>query len=65
MAADEQFASLADTVPSPVPANGEELYLEVTLNQTRSSGLARFLLRDGKLLASVETLRQIGFGLPE
>jgi outer membrane usher protein len=64
VAAGEQFAFPADTVPSPVPANGEELYLEVTLNQTGSGRLAPFLLRDGKLLAGVEALRQLGFGLP-
>ena len=63
--ADQDLGLPAETAPSPGAANGQELYLEVTLNQTDSGRLARFLLREGKLLASVETLRQIGFGLPE
>lgn len=62
--AGQPLALVAEAAPSPGTADGQELYLEVTLNQTGSGGLARFLLRDGKLLASVETLRQIGFGLP-
>ena len=65
VAADQELALLAEAAPSASTADGQELYLEVTLNQTGSGRLARFLLRDGKLLASVETLRQIGFGLPD
>ncbi len=64
VAADQELALLAEAAPSADTADGQELYLEVTLNQTGSGRLARFLLRDGKLLASVETLRQLGFALP-
>lgn len=53
---------LADTVP--IPSDGEELYLQVSLNRTDTGKLARFIRRDGRLYASIDTLRRIGFRLP-
>jgi outer membrane usher protein len=43
----------------------EELYLEVTLNQARNPQLFRFVRRGGQILASNDTLRAIGFVLPD
>ena len=43
---------------------GISLYLDVVLNETRHGEPKPFLLRDGRLYASIATLRQIGFGLP-
>lgn len=40
------------------------LYLEVRLNQARSGLLLPFTMHDGRLSASVATLRQAGFSLP-
>lgn len=62
-AAGDASALLADAAPAPRDA--QELYLQVTLNQTDTGRLARFILgNDGRLRASVETLRQLGFALP-
>jgi outer membrane usher protein len=43
----------------------EELYLEVTLNQARNPQLFRFVRRGEHFLASNDTLRTIGFDLPQ
>lgn len=43
---------------------GDDLYLEVVLNQQPTGQLAHFGLRDGQLWASRSTLRQLGFHLP-
>lgn len=42
---------------------GEELYLDVTLNGA-AKGLVHFTARDGKLYASVATLKRIGIVVP-
>lgn len=46
------------------PFVGSDLYLDVTLNGN-SVGLVRLGYADGKLYGSVNTLRQLGFRLPE
>ena len=43
---------------------GQELYLEVTLNQTATGRLARFVLRDDTLHAGAATLRGLGLQWP-
>ena len=48
----------------PVPAGAEELYLEVSLNQSVTGQLARFLMLDGRLHASAATLRGLGLQWP-
>ncbi|HVR82289.1 MAG TPA: fimbria/pilus outer membrane usher protein [Luteimonas sp.] len=60
VAAEVPPAAAADTA-----ADGEELYLEVTLNQTRNERLFRFVRRDDRFFASTATLREIGFNVPE
>jgi outer membrane usher protein len=52
---------LADTVAG---ADGQDLYLDVTLNGM-PGGLAHFALRNGELWASLDTLRHLGFSLPQ
>lgn len=44
--------------------SGDDLYLEVVLNQQPTGQLAHFNLRDGQLWASRATLQQFGFILP-
>ncbi|MGJ7902144.1 fimbria/pilus outer membrane usher protein [Lysobacter sp. 1R34A] len=65
-------ASLAAELPPLILARAGEsnaasaplqLYLEVSLNQTAYGTPQPFELRDGRLFASVATLRQIGFAL--
>ncbi len=53
----------AQEVAAADPAS-VDLYLEVTLNAS-DKGLAHFYYRDGELWASLTSLRQIGFDLPE
>lgn len=43
---------------------GDDLYLEVLLNQQPTGQLAHFGLRNGRLLASRHTLQRLGFRLP-
>lgn len=45
-------------------SDGQDLYLDVTLNGM-PGGLAHFLLRNGELWASAETLQHLGFSLPQ
>jgi outer membrane usher protein len=45
--------------------DGEELYLEVILNQARSGQLSRFVRRGERFFASADTLRQLGFDLAD
>lgn len=47
-----------------VVADGNELYLEVVLNQAPTGRLARFVERDGRFLASAATLREVGLRWP-
>ena len=52
-------------VPADLPdAGGQELYLEVTLNQVPIGMLFRFVLSDGRLHASAATLRELGLHWP-
>ena len=53
----------ADAVTMPVAAD-MPVYLEVELNQQATGQLLPFVARDGHVLATVETLRQLGFPLP-
>ncbi len=46
-----------------VADGGEELYLEVVLNQTRDGRLSRFVRLGERFFASADTLRQLGFRL--
>lgn len=48
----------------PAGPDAQDLYLDVTLNGA-SVGLAHFALRNGELWASAQTLRNLGFALPE
>src|SRR5690606_24069340 len=52
---------LADDTPPPPDAT--VLYLQVRLNGNDTGRIARFLMQDGRLSASAETLRQLGFTL--
>ena len=45
-------------------AGTQELYLQVVLNGADTGTLARFVLHDGKLSASADTLRQLGLRWP-
>lgn len=55
-----------DAVAAAAPTTqGEELYLEVVLNETRQPQLFRFVRRGGRFLASPGTLRQLGFVVAE
>ncbi len=62
VAQDDRLALPADA--EATPAGSEELYLQVTLNQSDSDRLVPFMRDNGHLRASVGTLRQIGFALP-
>lgn len=53
----------APATAATAPADGQELYLEVTLNQTRDGQLFRFVQRGDRFFANADTLRQIGFNL--
>lgn len=60
--ASAEFAVAAEVAPvATAAAEGEELYLEVTLNQTRNRQLFRFVRRDERFFASMTTLLEIGF----
>jgi len=54
--------------PAPSPAASvpevEQLYLEVVLNRVRDRRLRPFLLRDGRMLADAQALREIGLVWP-
>lgn len=52
-------ADLADA-----PAEGEELYLEVLVNQVATGQIARFVLRDGQFYVNAETLQSLGLTWP-
>jgi len=56
-------AELPPTTTLGAAADNEVLYLEVTLNQSRTGRLFRFVRRDGRFFASTSTLREIGFEL--
>ncbi|PNS09555.1 fimbria/pilus outer membrane usher protein [Solilutibacter silvestris] len=51
-------ARAGDAVDPGAPS--DEVYLEVTLNQTQKPALFRFVVRDGHLYASPSTLRELG-----
>ena len=53
-----------DAGDAPLPDGAEELYLEVSLNQTITGQLARFVMVDGRLHASAATLRGLGLRWP-
>lgn len=46
-------------------SDGEELYLEVILNQTRNGQLSRFIRRGDRFFASADTLRQLGLNISD
>lgn len=53
--------AMADGVVAADPATANnEVYLEVSLNQTQKPSLFRFVVRDGHLYASPATLRELG-----
>jgi outer membrane usher protein len=59
--------AFAQAIPQPagMARDGDgELYLEVTLNQSRRPQLFRFVQRGERLFASSDTLRGIGFAIP-
>ncbi|RYZ72601.1 MAG: fimbrial biogenesis outer membrane usher protein [Lysobacteraceae bacterium] len=45
-------------------SQAQELYLEVVLNQSATGRLARFVMEEGQLRASVGTLRELGIKWP-
>ncbi|MFT4256543.1 MAG: fimbria/pilus outer membrane usher protein [Pseudoxanthomonas sp.] len=49
---------------SPETGEGEELFLEVVINQSPTGRIARFLHRDGRFLADANSLRQLGLAWP-
>ncbi len=57
--------ALAAGPAASATSGDEELYLEVTLNQLPTRQLFRFVSRDGQVLASNDTLRTLGFILPD
>lgn len=57
-----EIPTRAATAPD---SDGEELYLEVVLNQTRNGQLSRFIRRGERFFASADTLRQLGFNLAD
>jgi len=67
VAAGACFPAAAYEIPTMAAADpavdGEALYLEVTLNQTRNGQLFRFVRRDERFFASTDTLRQLGFNV--
>ena len=67
VAAGARFPAAAYEIPTMAAADpavdGEALYLEVTLNQTRNGQLFRFVRRDERFFASTDTLRQLGFNV--
>ena len=63
LAADLPPLILARAGESKAASAPQQLYLEISLNQTAYGTPQPFELRDGRLFASVATLRQIGFVL--
>jgi outer membrane usher protein len=61
-AAQDPAAMLNRTQASQRP--DQVLYLQVTLNQTDTGKLVRFVLHGGRLQADVAALRDVGFALP-
>lgn len=64
-------AEAGTILAEPIPDRSEPgldfampLYLEVVLNRTPQAGLYPFFLLGGRLCASAETLRRLGFELP-
>lgn len=53
------------TQAAVVESDGEELYLEVILNQTRNGQLSRFIRRGDRFFASTDTLRQLGIAISD
>jgi outer membrane usher protein len=47
-----------------LPAGGQELYLEVEINQAATGQIARFVISDGRLFAEPATLRALGLTWP-
>jgi len=67
IAADKPAGSDAGYLPSfdgSSLGEGEDLYLDVTINQQPTGQLAHFGARDGQLWASRSTLRQLGIQAP-
>jgi outer membrane usher protein len=56
---------IADAGGGSVAAGGEVLYLEVVINGNETHKLAGFARIDGKLHVGADTLRKLGFRLPE
>ncbi len=54
----------SDIPGEPAMTEGQELYLEVTLNQAASRQLARFILQGERFYASAATLRELGLKWP-
>jgi outer membrane usher protein len=48
----------------PLASQAQELYLEVIVNQSATGRLARFVMEEGQLRASVSTLRELGIKWP-
>jgi outer membrane usher protein len=57
-------AIAAEAPPPAEAADGEELYLEIMLNQARKGQLFRFVRRNERFFSDADTLRQIGFAVP-
>ncbi|AKC88391.1 hypothetical protein WQ53_12810 [Pseudoxanthomonas suwonensis] len=56
---------IATSEPDADAASGlQELYLEVSLNEFATGRLARFVVIDGRLHASISTLRELGLQWP-
>ena len=56
---------IADAGGSSAAGAGEMLYLEVVINGNETHKLAAFSRIDGNLNVGADTLRQLGFRLPE
>ena len=56
---------IADAGGSGAAGGGEMLYLEIVINGNETHKLAGFSRVDGKLSVGADTLRQLGFRLPE
>ena len=51
---------LVDAGNAPLPSEGQELYLEVVINQAATGRIARFISLDGRLFAEPATLQGLG-----
>ena len=61
---DGRLSVIAEQGEGVMIAGTQELYLQVVLNGADTGTLARFVLHDGKLSASADTLRQLGLRWP-